>query len=185
MNFKLFGLFVLYPVYIRTINQIILYMKTQKFKHLVFLLFGLLIVSCSKSDLAESDETLALEEKDAIELVETPDDKGFIVIGLAPGIYGNANIEAYDSETYSYILTQAEQNAVPSALRRFKVRFQVWSGGSWKHKKTYTNQPSTVTAKFPKYGNNNSALWRIGFQMYNKNTGANYSQKWKSVIVNN
>lgn len=159
-------------------------MKTQNFKKLALLFVGFLVISCSKSDLSEADETLALEKND-VEIVETQDGKDFIVIGWLPGIYGKSSVDAYESATYSYILTQAEQNAVPSNLRRFKVRFQVKSGGSWIHKKTYTNQPSTVTAKFPKYGNGNAATWRIGFQMYNKNTGTTYSKKWKQVTVFN
>ncbi|GAA4273285.1 hypothetical protein U6A24_20230 [Aquimarina gracilis] len=161
-------------------------MKTQNLKKLALLCVGILIVSCSKSDLSEVDENEALvQEKNEVKIVETQENKDFIVIGLAPGIYGDSNVDAYESATYSYILTQTELNTVPSSLRRFRVRFQVWSGGSWKHKKTYNNQPSTVTAKFPTHGNGNSAIWRIGFQMYNKNTGTSYSKKWKTVVVNN
>ncbi|WP_109098843.1 hypothetical protein [Aquimarina sp. AU58] len=159
-------------------------MKTQNFKNLIFLCAGLLMFSCSKSDLSETDETLVLE-KNEVEIVENQDAKGIILPGLLPGIYGDTNINTYENETYSYVLTQAEQNAVPSGLRRFKVRFQVWSGGAWVHKKTYSNQPSTVTAKFPKHGNNNTVFWRIGFQMYNKNTNVHYSKKWKTILVHN
>lgn len=161
-------------------------MKTQNLKKLALLCLGFLIVSCSKTDLSEVDdnETIA-QEKNEVELLETPDTKDFIVIGLLPGIYGKSSVDAYESATYSYILTQAEQNAVPSHLRKFKVRFQVWSGGKWKQKAFYNNQPSTVTAAFPKHGNGNAATWRIGFQMYNKNTGTSYSKKWKNVTVFN
>ncbi|MBQ0733760.1 hypothetical protein [Aquimarina celericrescens] len=158
-------------------------MKTQNLKKLVLLCAGFLIISCSKSDLSETDETV-VQEKNDVEIVDNPETKN-IIIGLLPGIYGKSSVDAYESATYSYILTQAEQNAVPSNLRKFKVRFQVKSGGSWIHKKTYTNQPSTVTVKFPKYGNGNVVTWRIGFQMYNKNNGTTYSQKWKNVVVYN
>ncbi len=159
-------------------------MKTQNLKKLALLCVGLLIVSCSKNDLSEVDENEALvQEKNEVELVETPDDKNFIVIGLAPGIYGNSNVDAWDSETYSYILTQAELNAVPSHLRKFRVKFDKWVGG-WANQATYNNQPSTVTAIFPS-GNGSISLYRIGFQMYNSSTGQNYEQVWKTVQVNN
>ncbi|MCK8523667.1 hypothetical protein M0D21_18935 [Aquimarina sp. D1M17] len=158
-------------------------MKTQKFKHFALVCVTVLMASCSKTDLADADETQALEQKEKVELVETPDDKNFVAIGLAPGIYGNSNVDAWDSETYSYILTQAELNAVPSHLRRFRVKFDKWVG-AWANQATYNNQPSTVTAKFPS-GNTSVSLYRIGFQMYNKNTGQNYAQVWKMVQVNN
>ncbi|WP_103069113.1 hypothetical protein [Aquimarina sediminis] len=160
-------------------------MKTQNFKKLVLLSVGILFFSCSTSDLTEADETLSLE-KTNVEIVENPESKLVISAGYLPGIYGSSNVNAYQNATYSYFLSQAELNAVPSHLRRFKVRFQVRnSNGNWVHKQSYLNQPSTVTAKFPKYGNNNTATWRIGFQMYNKNTNTYYSKSWKKVTVNN
>lgn len=160
-------------------------MKTQNFKNLIFLCAGLLMFSCSKSDLSEADETSELE-KNNVEIVEGLDGEEITMRAYLPGIYGSGNVNAYENATYSYFLSQDELNAVSSNERRFKVRFQVRnSNGNWVHKKSYYNQPSTVTAKFPKYGNNNTATWRIGFQMYNKNTGEYYSKSWKTVIVNN
>ncbi|WP_108868011.1 hypothetical protein [Aquimarina aquimarini] len=159
-------------------------MKTQNLRKLVFLCTGLLLFSCSKNDLSETDETL-VSEKTEVEIVDNAAAKAVIAIGWPAGVYGNANINAYEDEVYSVIIPQAEQNAVASHLRRFKVRFQVRKNGKWKHKQTYNDKPSTVTAKFPTFGNGNTAKWRIGFQMYNKNTGATYSRQWKTITVNN
>ncbi len=163
-------------------------MKTQNLKKLVFLCVGFLIFSCSKSDISEADETLALE-KNEVEIVENAKVETILGIAWPHGIYGPSNVDAYQNATYSVILSQAQQNTVASNKRKFKIHLQAYNPDipdvEWRHIDTFKVPYSTVTIKFPKRGNYNTTKWRIGYQMYNKKTGTHYATYWKTVIVNN
>ncbi|WP_282088570.1 hypothetical protein [Aquimarina algiphila] len=164
-------------------------MKTQNLKKLALLCVGFLIFSCSKSDISETDETLALE-KSEVEIVEnvkvdiTQESKG------SSQITGPSTVDAYESSWYQYFLTPSQQSVVPSNLRRFFVYFEVDNpntpGISWQRIERYDLPYSGVSVRFPRRYSTTQTNWRIGFQMYDASHQSGPTAiSWKRVTVHN
>ncbi|KAA1246281.1 hypothetical protein [Aquimarina sp. RZ0] len=151
-------------------------------------IIGLLL--CASCDQDESNEVInenQLLDQVLPEVSDVVTVKNFGV-AIAPGLYGPIHVGVLSKVTYTYHPTQAQLKAVPKAVRKYKIHFEVddplMAGTDWQHIVSFDVSSNSVQVKFPiQFNVGGITRWRVRYEMYNEDTLTSYSKR-KVVNVN-
>ncbi|QKX07036.1 hypothetical protein HN014_19670 [Aquimarina sp. TRL1] len=147
------------------------------------------LTACNKDEVNESMDFQQDEKTGQVEIIDSKENKN-LVIGIAPGLYGPKKVKALKNVTYAYHGHPTALNNIPPNKRRYKIYFQVKNPAKpdveWDPVDSFEVDSNITSLKFPKFGTNNKAKWRIIYSMYHKNNSFfTYSFKKKVTVINN
>lgn len=132
----------------------------------------LIMCSCQQDEIKENVSESLENELSAVELVATNPSKNFDFT-IGPGLYGATQTNALKNVSYTYVGHPSALANIPKSKRKYRIYFQVKNPAKpdveWDPQASFEIPSSTVTVKFPKFGNTTYAKWRIIYQMYHKN----------------
>jgi len=154
---------------------------------LIIPIIGIFMISSCNKDEVEDNYNASLETASShIEITpEDPEDPGKnLVLGIAPGLYGPKKAKALQTVTYGYVAHANALAEIPPAKRRYRIYFQVKNPAlpdvNWDPQASFEIPSANTKVKFPKFGSNTFATWRVIYTMYHKDKphwGYSYRKK--------